>query len=1046
MIETFVKRPAMTIVFILVFVVLGLFSYSSLIIEQTPKIDYPIVSINMPYIGATPVEIETQLLKKVEDVVAEISDIKKITGQSYESFGLLMIEFEIEADVDDKAIEVKDKVEAILNDLPDDAERPIISKFDPLVTPIFYLTLSSESKGVRELYEFADLDLKQKLSTVPGVASVEISGGLERQINILLNKNLMQQYFITLSDISNAISRKNLNVPGGSLTQGRNEVTVRFQGEFQTVQDIRDMTLVTREGYSIQLKDVATVEDGAEEVETVARWTGKQAVTLAINKLSDGDAISIAARTRQEIENIKKNLPEDTKLEVAYDSTKRIIKDTNGTLLNIAVGVGLTVIILLVFLGNFRVTFIASVVIPTSLISTFLLMDIASFSINMMTLLAVGTALGTLIANSIVIIESVVSKLEQGLNPQEAAIKGTQDVALAVIASAGTNLVVFTPIAFMGGMIGQFMNQFGLTVVFATIFSVIGSFTLTPMMCAVMLTKRSVEHTVHKDDGFFRKFLQNFLVKPVDKIMAFLLSEYKVVFDTMFKFPKTMLLLIIAIIISPKFLMPYIGGEFFATSDEDVIRVSFEMPQGTAISETVKAAKQMESYLAEIPEVESYLSILGEDGYENGAITVNLKPLEERTRSDLDVINELTPKFALVPDAIISMARGSGGGASGQADITIDIRGQDYNEMVKYSEQAIAIMKESGYFRSINSSHKDPKSEVVFIPDTKQMERLGVNNSDIGPVIRTAVTGDDVAVFKENGEEYDINVTLGNEFKRDTTDISSVLVSTNGGLIPISNLGTLVSQKALPPLQRRDKRRIIQLTAYLSKSSANVVQADLTEKFSDIDWKDGYSYAFTGQAENMAETGKEIGTAFLMAVILTYMLLVAILNSFVHPFTIVSAVFTSFVGVFYILFFLEFTINIGSMMAFVMLVGLAVNNAILLLDQAMVERANGKEIIPALWAGASDRFRPIAMTSLAVIAGTLPQLTDTSGVKASMGAVVIGGMLASMFFTFVLVPIVYWYFERMINFVTGKGKNKKEESKGKDESSSDLTHEATVVH
>ena len=1023
MIETFVKRPATTIVFIMIFVVLGLFSYNKLIIEATPRIEYPIVSVNMPYPGATPVEVETQLLKKVEDAVAEISDIKKITGNAYESFGLLMIEFEIKADVNNKAIEVKDKVEAILNELPDDAERPIISKFDPLVTPIFYLTLSSSKLGPRELYQLADIDIKNRLSTVPGVASVEISGGLERQINVNLNRNLMQRYFITLQDISSAIAKRNLNVPGGSITQGQNEITVRFQGEFQSVKDIREMPLTTREGMSIKLSDVAEVVDGAEEVETVARWNGKESVTLAINKLSDGDAVSIAERARQEITRIQNTLPESTELAVSYDSTERIVTNTNGTLANIAIGVALTVGILFVFLGNFKVTFIAAVVIPTSLISSFLLMDFAGFSINMMTLLAVGTALGTLIANAIVIIEAVVAKLEQGLESHEAAIQGTKDVALAVLASAGTNLVVFTPIAFMGGMVGQFMNQFGLTVVFATIFSVIGSFSLTPMMCGALLNRKMVEHKDRKDDGPVRKVLLALFVHPVDAVLKSLLREYKRVFDLLFRLPKTSLGVIILIILSPAFIMPYIGGEFFSASDEDVIRVTVEMPQGSALSETVKAVEQIEMLVDEVPEVTTFLSIVGEDGYENASVIVNLKELEKRNRSDVDIINDLIPKFAKIPDADITMARGAGGGASGQADVTIDVRGIDYAKMVELSEKMSQVMKDSGFFRSLTSSHKEPKDEIVFLPNATVMQQFGVTNSQVGPLIRTAVTGDDAAVFRERGEEYDINVTVDEEFKRNINDISSLYIDTKGGLLPISRLGELQVQKALPPLQRRDKRRIIQLQGYLSKSTASEVQAFLGEQFKNINFPEGYDYAFTGKAENMAETGKEIGTAFLMAVILTYMLLVAILNSFIHPFTIVSAVFTSFVGVFYTLFFLEFTINIGSMMAFVMLVGLAVNNAILLLEQTMVHRASGKEIIESLWLAAEERFRPIAMTSLAVIFGTLPQIFDPSGVKASMGAVVVGGMIASMFFTFVLIPLVYWYLERMIKFF-GKSKSK----------------------
>ncbi len=1018
MISTFVKRPAMTVVFILVFVVLGLFSYKNLIIEATPKIDYPIVSISMPYPGATPIEVETQLLKKVEEVVAEISDIKKINGNAYESFGLLMVEFEISADVNTKAIEVKDKVEAILNDLPGDAERPIISKFDPLVTPIFYLSLSAKDKSPRDLYQIADNTIKPRLSTVPGVASVDISGGQERQINILLNRNLMQRYFITLKDISQAITKRNLNVPGGSITQGQNEITVRFQGEFQTVADIRQMPIVTKEGVSIKLSDVADIEDGAEEVETLARWNSKSSVTLALNKLSDGDAITIAQNARKKIEEISNGLSDGMKLEVSYDSTVRIVKDTNATLKNIAIGIALTVAILYMFLGNFSVTFIASVVIPTSIVSSFLLVDFAGFSINMMTLLAVGTALGTLIANAIVIIEAVVSKIEKGLSSEEAAIEGTKEVALAVLASAGTNLVVFTPIAFMGGMIGQFMNQFGLTVVFATIFSVIGSFTLTPMLCAVMLKNSGKESS--KNKGGFKKILNKILVEPVDKLLNFLLSEYKRVFDFLFKFPKTSLLLIILVILSPMFIMKYIGGEFFSSSDEDVIRITVEMPQGSALSETVNAVTKIEGFIDEIPEVATFLSIIGEDGFENASLIVNLNPLETRSRSDLDIINLLIPKFATIPDANITLARGAGGGASGQADITIDVRGIEYDKMVEISEQMQKIMKDSGYFRSITSSHKQPKDEIVFYPNMDMMQRFGVSNSDVGPLIRTAVTGDDVAVYREKGEEYDINVTVADEFKRNLDDISSLYIDSKGGLLPIDRLGELKVQKALPPLKRRDKKRIIQLSGYISKSSANQIQAFLAEKFTEIKFEEGYDYAFTGRAENMAETGKEIMTAFLMAVILTYMLLVAILNSFVHPFTIVSAVFTSFIGVFYILFFLEFTINIGSMMAFVMLVGLAVNNAILLLDQTMVVRRQGENIIDSLWSAAKDRFRPIAMTSLAVIAGTLPQIFDTSGVKAAMGAVVVGGMIASMFFTFVLIPLIYWYLERMTGFFARK--------------------------
>lgn len=1011
MIESFVRRPAMTVVFVLVFVVLGIFSYTNLIIESTPRVELPLVSINAPYPGAGPVEIESEILKPIEDAVAEISEIKTIQSYAYESFGFVMIEFDIKSDINLKSVEVKDKVEQILNDLPEESERPIIARFDPLVVPIQELVLTSDSMDPREMYEYADIVLTPALSTVPGVASVDLSGGRQRQINVNLDPNLMKQHFVTASDVVRVIHERNLNVPGGTFTRGPEEITVRFLGEFQSVDDIRKMPIITAEGITIQLADIASVEDAYRKVSTVSRYNGRDAVGLSVNKLSDGDAVSISAQVKRKVQEINEGLPEGTSLVMAYDSTEFILTDTQATLVNILIGIILTVLILYMFLGNFRVTLVAAVVIPTSIVSTFLLMDFSDFTINMMSLLAIGTALGTLIANAIVIIEGIVAEIEKGSDPATAAVVGTKKVTVAVLASAGTNVVVFTPIAFMGGIVGQFMQQFGLTVVYATLFSILASFTLTPMLCSLILKPQNQAEKKGKRRNIFYRLLY----VPVSKVMDYALKEYRHVFDFLFRYPKTSVAICIAFAISPIFVMPYIGSEFISQSDQDVLRISLELPQGAALEETVHATKKVEEVVKDYPEVVSYLSRAGINGLENATVIVRLKPGEERDRTDLDLITDMTPAIAKIPGAKITLARGESGGPPGLGDVTVDVYGYDYDTMVQIASDFEEIMKESGYFRATVSSHKDPRDEVVFVPNDAAMRRFGVINAELGGLIRTAITGDDTAIYKEQGEEYKINVTLADRFKSSTEDLSSLFVQSNSGLLPLANLGELSTQKALPPLQRRDKQRIIQVGGYLSKSTAGAVQGELNALYAAYDMPEGYSYKFSGMAESMEETGTEIAKAFLMAVILTYMLLVAMLNSFIHPFTIVTAVFTSFVGVFYTLFFLEFSINIGSMMAFVMLVGLAVNNAILLLDKTMVEhKEKGLGIIDALWVGTQDRFRPIAMTSVSVIAGTFPQIFDTNGVKASMGAVIIGGMLASMFFTFVLIPLAYWYVERLV--------------------------------
>ncbi|MFC1521366.1 efflux RND transporter permease subunit [Elusimicrobiota bacterium] len=1001
MITSFVKRPAMTIMFVLVFVVLGIVSYSNLIIEKAPRIDFPLVSIKTVYFGASPEEIETQIIKKIEDAIAEISQIEKIQSMAYENFGFTMIEFEIDADVNIKSIEVKDKVEPILNTLPEGAQKPEISRFDPMISPIMDLVLSSDKHDERALFEYADKKLSNLLSVTEGVASVDIYGGKERQINVWLEPPLMNKHFLGISNIVDALSFKNLNIPGGAIDKFRSRSSVRMMGEFSSVEDIADMGIVSAEGKKLKLSDVARVEDGHKKVETITRFNGKNVVGLSIKKLSDGDNISIVRKVRKTLIEVEKILPQGMKLEVAFDSSKRILSDTYKTVKNIIFGILLTIVILFLFLGDWRTTVVASLVIPTSLISTFFLLDLSGYSINFMTLLAAATALGTLIANSLVVIESVVLHLETGKPPVQAAIEGTSEASVAVFAAAGTNLVVFTPLAFMGGIVGQFMEQFGMTVVYATIFSILASFSLTPMLCALLFKQRK---------GGKDKASQGLMSAWSQKALSFLVAEYKPVFEATFKHPWLTIALCVLIFMSARYPLRYVGNEFMAPSDQDKIGIHIELPQGALLESAREAAISLEGLVGKIPEVTSYLTYIGIDGPENARINANLLELEKRKKSDLDIISELTPEIAGIPGAKISLMRGDEGPQ--EADLTINLAGTDYGKMISISEDMKEIMLESGYFRSVDSSHKEPKEEIRFVPDQEKMIRFGVKNMDVGNAIRWAIAGNDDNIFKESGQEYDINVKYDESYKQSLEDISRITVMSRDGLVPISLLGELKKGRGFASLKRRDKERVVQLTAYMAKATAGQAQAHLDSEFKKIDFPEGYRYMYVGMAEIQEESNRELGRAGLLAIIFTYMLLVAILNSFTHPFAIVSSIATSFIGVFYMLFFMGFSMNIGSMMAMVMLVGLAVNNAILMLDYALKKMAQGKDVTEALWLGASFKFRAILMTSLAVVFGAFPQIFDQFLVKASMGAVIIGGMLGSIFFTFLLVPVLFWLFYR----------------------------------
>lgn len=1013
MIDFFVKRPVTTIMFVAVFVVLGVVSIFNLRIESTPKVDFPIVTVTATYPGATPLEVETLVINKIEDAVAELAGIRQLRSESYDNFGYVFIEFNLSEDVNIKFIEIKDKVEAIINDLPDGAEKPVVEKFDPLMEPVMDLVLLSETVDSRELYEFADKKLRDRISAIPGIASVNVYGGKRRQINVDLDPMLMKRHYVTITDVVESIKAKNRNVPGGLLEKGDHSLSLRFVGEFESPQDIDEMLIVSRDGAYFPLKEIARVEDGFKKIETVSHFNGKEAVGLSVIKVSDGNAIDISRDLRRRMDQFRAGLPDGVSLEIATDTTQFILGETQDTYFNIILGILLTVVILYVFTGQARLTFIASVVIPTSIISSLFLVDASGFTINMMTLLAMATVLGTLIANAIVIMENVLVHLDKGDNAADAAISGTKEVTAAVFASAGTNLVVFLPIASMGGIIGQFFKEFGLTVVYATLFSILASFSLTPMMCGYFLKKKKKE--AKKQGRCLNPF--HWMVSWTDRVMTFLKSEYEKIFKLIFRFPKITVLLVLALFFSMRFILPYIDNNFMPVWDEDMITVKIELPQGSTIERTLKVTETVEKRIGQIPETASYLTSIGDGGVENSAVVVNLVPSKERKRSDAQIIEELVPFMARIPDAEISLERGEARGGR-EGDISINVYGEDYEAMIGLSQMMRRKMEETGFFRSVKSSYKVPKREIRFIPDQKRLIEHGVSNALVGATMRAAVFGDDTNVYKEGGEEYDINVELDKRYTQDFDDLKQIDLISRQGMASVVELGELREDKAMPQIRHRDKVRVIRLEGYLSKSATGYARGVLDEAFKDLLFEEGYGYKYVEMAERESESFGEIGKAFLLAVILTYMLLCAIMNSFFYPIPIILSVATSFIGVFLSLFFLEESMNISSMLGMVMIVGLVVNNSILLLDYTLLKMQEGVPVIDALWLGVSEKFRPIIMTSLAIVLGVLPQLGSVMAFKSSMGAVMIGAMLASIVFSFVFTPVAFWYSVRIKNFFT----------------------------
>jgi len=998
MIEFFIKRPVTTIMFVSVFVVLGIFSFFNLKLDKQPKVDFPIVTVSFVYPGATPVEIETSITNKIEDVLSEISEVKKIRSTSYDNFGYVFVEFLLSSDVNTKLIETKDKIDSILHLLPEGMKKPIVAKFDPFLESVVDLSLSSDTLTKKDLYELANTTLKDQILAIKGVANIDIFGGEKRQINLSLDPMLMKKHYVALEDVIATLKMKNKNIPAGLLENGKRSFNFRFNGEFETLADIENTLVMTRNGESIPIKLIGVVEDGIKKVDTIARFNGKNVVGISVKKASDSNSVDIAQKIIGKFSALCSSLPENVTLEMANDTTKVIVAENHNTLITILEGILLTVAILYLFTGSLRLTLISTITIPISIISSFFLMDLSKFSINFLTLLAIATSIGILVANTFVVIENFWKHLKAGENAFDAAVKGTKEVTVAILASTGTHLVVFAPIVFMGGIVGKFMVSFGLTVIYITTFSLIVSFALTPMLC----------YTILKNE----KTTPNKLAGWVNRFMTFLIRKYQTIFQHTFRFPKTFCLLIIFGILSIKLITPYIASNFMPTSDKDLISINIDMPQGSLIEKTLEMTDRIEKRIATIPEVSSYFSVIGKAGVEKSSISVKLLSAKERKRSDVQIIEELIPFLSEIVDAEISVNRADKKGFDA-GDITINIQGSDYDAMIDYTQKLKHKMIDTGYFQSVSSTYKIPKKEVKFLPNQKLFQEYGLKEAQIGGLIRSAIYGDNSNIFKNNGKEYDILIKLDEKYTKDYNDIRYIDVISKKGLIPVLELGSLKEQKAVPAIEHENKKRILKLNGFLAKSDPGHVNGILQQSFSEVVKDKDVNYSFGGRGEMQKESAIEVVKAFLLAVILTYMLLAAILNSFIYPVSIILSIVTSFIGVYYTLFFLEESINLSSMLGMVMLVGLVVNNSILLLDDAIQKIKQNVPLKEAIWSAVTARFQVIVMTSLAIILGVLPQVWDIMPFKSSMGAVMLGGMLGSLIFCFLFTPIAFYYIEKL---------------------------------
>ncbi|MDE0636615.1 MAG: efflux RND transporter permease subunit [Candidatus Poribacteria bacterium] len=1004
-----VEHPVLAVMLNLVFIFLGIVSFSTLTMDLFPEVDIPVVNVRTIWRGAAPKEVESQITREVEDAVATISGIKSLESSSLDSISIVTIRFVSGTDVNFAHIDVKDKVDAMLARLPDGADPPIVEKFDLGASPIMELMLTGD-QPLRELYRLADEDVKDTLSQVQGIASVDILGGEKREIQVNLSKERLKGYGLSITDVVRAIDVGNISMPAGRITQSKDEFTVRMQGEFTSLSELYHLDIFLQSGGAIKLGELASVDDALAEKRMTARYGGKEGISLSIVKLSDAQPIKLADDVRKTIEELEAQLPGDVRIEVIKDESINILDSVNDVQTNIIIGIILTSIVLYLFLHNLRMTIIVAVVMPTCILSAFLLMSTFGFTLNIMSMLGLGLSIGTLVVNAIVILENVTRRLDAGEPAKVAAVEGTKEVTIAVIGSTMTNIFVFIPIAFMSGIVGSFFIEFGLTVVFATIFSLWVSFTMTPMLAAYLLKPKAADH---RPNAFFRLW---------NRGMQRLEDGYARILGWSLRYLWVNLLVAILLIVGSVLLASTLGSEFMPKSNGDFIIINVELPPGTTLAETDEMTLEMEAVLKASPEVEDVLTKIGRSGRANEGVEYAelLVVLPKGHKKHILEVNDelravLEGKF---PGVIRQQVLPGTGGLPGGADIKIELLGSETEKLTEITNQVKGIVDNMPELVETKTTVRTGKPELTFFPDRNRLKDYGITVAEIGQVLNYSLTGAVASTYQEGDEAYDIRVQLAKADVSIAEHVDRVLIRTQKGLVPLSALGTLIERSGETQIARKNKQRLFVVEANIITGSLGAVTRQIQQQVNQIALPPGYGIRMGGDAEEQAESFQAIGVALVQAIILTYMLLAALLGSYRHPFTIMLTLPLGFVGAVLSMSLFGLSINIFSLLALIMLIGIVVNDAILLLDQTRIFREEGLPIKEALLKACPLKLRTIIMTNLTIVISMFPQTLGDRGtaiMRATLAGVEIGAIIVQTACTLTIIPVLYVILERFSN-------------------------------
>jgi HAE1 family hydrophobic/amphiphilic exporter-1 len=1015
--EVSIRRPVTVLMCVLMVLVLGGVSLSRLPIDLMPEMDFPISIALTSYSGVGPQEIENIVTRNIESAVATVNNIKTIQSQSSEGQSIVIAEFNSGTDMNFATLQMREKIDMVKGMLPDGVEAPMIIKMDPSMIPAAVLGVSG-GENEAELTRFVEDKIKAKLESIDGVASVAVTGGTEKEIKVDLNSQKLSGYGLSFSQITGALRSENLNQPGGTVEYGDKSLLVRSTGEFESLDQIRNIPITLPTGAVVYLRDMAEVTEGYKSTDTYNRMNGDSSIGLAVQKQTDSNTVKVVNLIKKEINNILKEYP-DVKIDMVFDQGQYVEQSIKNVAQSAVLGAILAVIVLFIFLKNIRTTMIIGTSIPISIIATFVLIYFSGITLNLVSLGGLALGVGMLVDNAIVVLENIYRYRNEGYSRVEAALLGTQEVGSAVLASTLTTVVVFLPIVFTQGIAAEIFKQMALAVTFSLIASLLVALTLIPMLSSKFL-KMVKYHEASKNERLNKVF-----DKWEDALSA-IDNFYRSVLGWALVHRRKTVFTVLAIFIGSLLLIPLVGIEFFPKMDQGQFTVGIELPQGALLKNTNEITGEIEEILNNLPEIQKVFVTVGSSG--NGmnvsggasntaSMNITLKPLSERKRSTAEVVDEMRKKVSLIPGASIEVNEVSSAamGASGGAAVSINIFGPDLDTLSELATNVEEVIKNVEGVRQTNTSISEGRPEAQIYVNRDKASYYGLGTAQVSAAIRTAVEGSVATTYKVDGDEIDVRVGFPEGTGKKYSQLENTkILSALGIEVPLIEIADIKLEKGPITITREGQERYVTVSSDVFGKNTGDVNKDISKRLDEMPLPPGYSIRYGGEMEQIVDAFSSLILALLLAIVLVYMVMAAQFESLLHPFTIMFSLPLAFTGSALGLVLTGRALSVPAFIGVIMLAGIVVNNAIVLVDYINTLRGRGMDRLEAILKAGPTRLRPILMTTLTTVLGLIPLalgIGEGAEAQAPMATVVIGGLTTSTILTLVIIPVIYTLFD-----------------------------------